>query len=234
MGNDSRNDYELPCYMDVGSKLFPEAPPGQNLDLTDPNTRDQMLKKHIIRENQRKGMQPIQFWALSHRDITQGNHTHGSGGSSDRQDGDELVARMESGYPQHGGEHQNDRAAQRPRSMPTDPGSNNANFYHEQIEKIFSGPFTIHGEHLPQPSTTLLQDFGAERPANDVVYFLRDDAMRVLGRLPQVGDLWLRFDGLVMEILTSDPHQAENWEWLYQACNSYNTNKTPTMFFRRE
>lgn len=234
MGNDSRNNYELPCYMDVGSKLFPEAPSGQDLDLSDPNTRDQMLKKHIIREQQRKGMKPITFWMLSHRDVQQGNPTHLPTGSDVRGEGAEINNTMASGFPRSGGGDYmaDDGAAQLPRAASVNPSSNSSNFYHEQIEKIFRGPFTIRGEHMPQPPQSLLSDFGIEHPANDVIYFLRDDAMRILGRLPQVGDLWERFDGKIMEIMTAEPHQAENFEWLYQACNCVNTNKTRSMMFR--
>lgn len=232
MGNDSRNDYELPCYMDVGNRLFPEAPQGQNLDLTDPNTRDQMLKKHVIRETQRKGMKPVQFWALSHRDIAANNPTHGPTGTDVRGEGDQRSGLWGNGVYRRGDSPTTDQGAMANRLGPTDPGSSNSNFYHEALDKIFAGPFTIVGEYLPTPPSHVLSDFGIERPANDVIYFLRDDVMLNLGREPQVGDLWERFDGLLMEILTSTPHQAENFEWLYIACNCMNTQKTRSMMFR--
>lgn len=61
--------------------------------------------------------------------------------------------------------------------------------------------------------------------------FLIEDAKRILGRVPYVGDVVERFDGMIMEIMTSTQTGPETWEYLYQTCAAVNTSKDYTMFF---
>lgn len=224
MANDTRNDDERPCYLDAGAKLFPEAPAGQRLDLTDPLTRDQELTKHIIREGQQQGMKPVRFWLFSHEDARSGAtgviETDPTGGTRQALpfpygDTDEDF------YGEGGSQHSLGRERE---------DLDQTNFYKEQIVKVFSGPFSIRAEYLPTQAEHILTDFGIDRPANDVFHFLRDDAVKELGRLPQPGDLVERFDGIIFEILTSMAYQPEHWEWLYQQCGANNTQKSIEMF----
>lgn len=234
MPNDSRNNYELPCYMDVGSKLFPEAPPGQGLDLTNPNTRDQAFKKHIIGEEIRRGMKPVPFWMLSHRDVEQHNPTHGPTGTDVRGEGAEAAGQFGDGIQRRAGEYHTDGVGGPipPVTGPVDPNTRSSNFYHEQLDKVFNGPIPCRGSYIPAQQQSVLMDFGVEKPVNDLIFFERDPIVRQLGRLPEVGDVYERFDGLMMEILTSVPFQAENFEWLFQQCTAASTNKTRSMLFR--
>jgi hypothetical protein len=215
MPNDSRNNFEPPCYMDIGAKLFPEALEGDGLDLTDPNTRDQALTKHLIREGQKQGFKPVKVWLFSHQDAL-GN-----------QPGDGPVG---AGGPQHdkddfygdggGGKMINDKSDVGP------------NFYNEMPTKVYSGPFIIKAEYMPVVAETVLLDFGYDKNYNDEFNFLIEDAKKILGRVPYNGDLIQRFDGKIMEITKSIEFQAETWEYLYQKCLAFNTQKDDITFFR--
>jgi len=48
------------------------------------------------------------------------------------------------------------------------------------------------------------------------------------------GDLIQRFDGKILEIVSSNPIQAETWEWLYQQCKALNTGKDDNQLFRSQ
>lgn len=215
MANDTRNNWEPPCYMDVGAKLFPEAPEGQGLDLTDPNTRDQALTKHLIREGQKQGFKPVKVWLFSHQDAVSGNsgaNPVGAGGpQSDKED------------------FYGDGGGGRPLNQKSDLASN---FYNEMPTKVYSGPFIITAEYIPVVAETVLLDFGYDKTYNDEFNFLIDDAKRILGRVPYNGDLIQRFDGKIMEITKSVEFQAETWEWIYQKCLATNTGKDDQQFFR--
>jgi hypothetical protein len=221
MGNDTRNDKDQPCYMDYGMQLFPEAiEGGQALDFTDPQTRDQALMKHFVREGERQGYKPMRIWLLSHPDIltgpAQSTVIAGAGGKDNDFYGDggggPIVAK---------GVHGN----------PADQGSTGANFYNEMPTKMFSGPFIVRAEYVPNAGDHVLLDFGVERQYNDIFSFMIDDVKKILGRVPYVGDVIERFDGKIMELMTSVETQPETWEWLYQTCTATNTNKDYSMFF---
>ena len=224
MPNETRNDNERPCYLDAGAKLFTEAPAGQKLDLTDPLTRDQEFTKHIIREGQCQGMAPVRFWLLDHEDAARGasgiGQTQPDGGTRDLLPfpyGDTDQDFYGDGGSQLGtGREREDK--------------DQTNFYKEKVVKVFSGPHELRAEYLPTQTEHILTDFGIDRPANDVFHFLRDDAIKILGRVPQPGDLVERFDKIIFEILTSVEFQAEHFEWLYQQCGAINTQKSIEMF----
>ena len=219
MPNDSRNNFEPPCYEDVGNKLFPEAIEGQGLDLTDPNTRDQMFLKHTIREGIKKGFKPVKIWLLDHVDalgVAPGAGSVGAGGGNI--DKDDIYG---DGGP---GRRLNE----------TNDARDSANIYRELPTKVYSGPFIIGSEYTPVSGETVMLDFGYDVTFNDLFAFLIDDAKRILGRVPFNGDIIQRFDGKMMEIVKSVPTQAENWEWVYQSCGAVNTNKDDADFFRGE
>lgn len=214
MPNDSRNSFEGPCYLDIGSKLFPENPEG-TLDLTDPNTRDQALTKHIIREGERIGFKPVKLWLFSHTDALRG------------QDGSGPVA---AGGPQHDvNDFYGDGGGGKMLNQPSDLGTN---FYNEMPTKVYSGPFTITAEYMPVNAETVLLDFGYEKSYNDSFSFLIDDAKKILGRVPYNGDLIQRFDGKILEIVKSIETGFETWEAIYQLCLATNTGKDDRQFFR--
>jgi hypothetical protein len=216
MGNDTRNDWELPCYMDVGSKLFPEAPDGQGLDLTTPN-RDTQFNQAQIVEGQKKGMRPVKVWLLSHRDALSNNTGPAAGVASD-------IPGESDFYGDGGG------AAP---SMAARPGEvANGNIYNEMPTKVYVGPYTVLAEYQPQQASHVLLDFGIEKDYKDAFFFLIRDALKVLGRVPQVGDVVERFDGKLMEIMTSVEAEPVNWEYLYQFCTATNTNKDSRALFR--
>ena len=215
MANDSRNNFEPPCYMDIGAKLFPEAPEGQGLDLTDPNTRDQALTKHIIREGQKEGFKPVKIWLFSHQDALGSNPGAGPVGAGGPQSDKEDF------YGDGGGGKQiNDKSDIGP------------NFYNEMPTKVYSGPFTIRAEYIPVVAETVLLDFGYDKTYNDEFNFLIDDAVKILGRKPYNGDLIQRFDGKIMEITKAVDFQAETWEWLYVKALATSTGKDDQQFFR--
>lgn len=228
MPNDSRNDKEPPCYLDAGLKLFPEAPDGQRLDLTDPTWRDQDLTKHIIRETQQQGMQPVHVYLLDHRDVVSGSQ----GTAAPQED---SATRSQLGFPYSDtdvdfyGDGGSAIPNQQGQTEPTDAHD----FYHEKPVKVFNGPFEARAEYQPAQVEDVLTDFGRDQPVNDQFFFLLDDAVRIFGRPPQVGDLIERFDGLIFEILKSQEFQAEHFEWLYQQCTAHNTQKKID-FFRQE
>lgn len=215
MGNDSRNSFEPPCYMDYGAKLFPEAPEGQALDLTDPNTRDQALTKHIIREGEKQGFKPVQVWLFSHQDALKGQPGGGqpaAGGPIE--DPDDFYG--------DGG----------PGKMKNQESDASSNFYSEMPTKVYSGPFTLTAEYIPVNAEPVLLDFGYDKVYNDVFNFLIEDAKKILGRVPYNGDLIKRFDGKILEIVKSVETQCETWEFLYQTCSAVNTGKDDSFFFR--
>lgn len=215
MPNDSRNSFEPPCYMDVGMKLFPEAPEGQGLDLTDPNTRDQALTKHVIREGQKIGFKPVKIWLFSHQDAMGNQPGAGPAGAGGPQhDPDDFYA---------------DGGSDRMKNAASDVGSN---FYNEMPTKVYSGPFIINAEYIPVVAEMTLLDFGIDKTYNDEFNFLIEDAKRILGRVPYNGDIIQRFDGKMMEVVKSIEFQSETWEWLYQKCAAINTGKTDDLFFR--
>lgn len=215
MGNDSRNSFEPPCYMDVGSKLFPEAPEGQGLDLTDPNTRDQALTKHIIREGQKEGFKPVKIWLFSHADALGNQPGAGPVGA---------------GGPQHDrDDFYGDGGSDKALNSKSDVG---ANFYNEMPTKVYSGPFIIRAEYMPVVAEVALLDFGIDTTYNDEFNFLIEDAKKILGRVPYNGDIIQRFDGKMMEIVKSTEFQSETWEWIYQKCLAVNTGKDDQQFFR--
>ncbi len=215
MGNDSRNSFEPPCYMDVGSKLFPEAPEGQGLDLTDPNTRDQALTKHVIREGQKQGFKPVKIWLFSHQDALGNQPGAGPVGA---------------GGPQHDkDDFYGDGGTDKAINNKSDVG---ANFYNEMPTKVYSGPFIIRAEYIPVVAETALLDFGYDKTYNDEFNFLIEDAKKLLGRVPYNGDIIQRFDGKMMEVTKSIEFQAETWEFLYQKCLAINTQKDDIQFFR--
>jgi hypothetical protein len=204
--------------MDAGLKLFPEAPEGQGLDLTDPNTRDQSLTKHIIREGQKQGFKPVRIWLFSHRDALGSNPGGGPVGAGGPQDDPDDF------YGDGGG----GKMANQPE------GKSGANFYNEMPTKVYSGPYTITAEYIPVSAETTLLDFGYDKQYNDVFNFLIDDAKKILGRVPFNGDLIERFDGKILEIVKSVETQAETWEFLYAQCSAVNTNKDNRSFFRSQ
>jgi hypothetical protein len=215
MGNDSRNNFEPPCYMDAGAKLFPEAPDGQGLDLTDPNTRDQALTKHVIREGQKQGFKPVKVWLFSHKDALGNQPGAGPVGA---------------GGPQHDKEDfYGDGGSDKRFNEKSDVG---ANFYNEMPTKVYSGPFIIRAEYMPVVAEVALLDFGFDKTYNDEFNFLIEDAVRILGRVPYNGDIIQRFDGKMMEIVKSIEFQAESWEWIFQKCLATNTQKDDKQFFR--
>lgn len=215
MGNDSRNNFEPPCYLDIGQKLFPEAPEGQALDLTDPNTRDQALTKHIIREGQKQGFKPVKIWLFSHQDALGGQPGGGPVGA---------------GGPLHDkDDFYGDGGGGRLLNTKTDTGPN---FYNEMPTKVYSGPFVVSAEYIPVVAETVLLDFGYDKNYNDEFNFLIDDVKKALGRVPYNGDLIQRFDGKIMEIVKSIEFQSETWEWIYQKCLAINTGKDDIAFFR--
>ena len=215
MGNDSRNNFEPPCYMDVGSKLFPEAPEGQGLDLTDPNTRDQALTKHVIREGQKQGFKPVKIWLFSHKDALGNQPGAGPVGA---------------GGPQHDKEDfYGDGGSDKRFNEKSDVG---ANFYNEMPTKVYSGPFIIRAEYMPVVAEVALLDFGFDKTYNDEFNFLIEDAVRILGRVPYNGDIIQRFDGKMMEIVKSIETGFESWEALYQKCLAVNSGKDDVQFFR--
>jgi len=224
MPNETRNDDELPCYLDIGGKLFPEAPEGQRLDLTDPGWRDQALTKHIIREGQAQGYKPVKIWLLSHQDIV-----HGSAGTVPTHEDGVNRGKLPMPYDDTDADFYGEGGGQIPDTDHEGDGDAR-NFYHEQPVKVFSGPFEIRAEYQPSQTDHVLTDFGIDRPANDVFNFLIEDAKKLLGRVPNVGDLIERFDGLIFELLTSVEFQAEHFEWLYQQCGAYNTQKDISFF----
>lgn len=218
MGNDSRNNFEPPCYLDLGSKLFPEAPEGQGLDLTDPNTRDQALTKNIIKEGQKQGFKPVTVWLFSHRDAMGNQPGAGPvGAAGPIRDTDDFYG--DGG----GGKMRNDKS-----------DAAGANFYNEMPTKVYSGPFTLRAEYIPVQAEDVLLDFGYDKQYNDVFNFLIEDAVKVLGRVPYNGDLIRRFDGKILEIVKSIELQAETWEWMYQQCSAVNTGKDDRTFFRSQ
>jgi hypothetical protein len=218
MPNRTRNDWESPCYQDIGSKLFPEAPEGQGLDLTDPNTRDQALTKHFIREGEKQGFKPVKVWLFSHRDALRGNGdapVAGAGGPDN--DPDDF-------YGDGGGGQ----------SLNAREDGQGKNFYNEMPTKVYSGPYIITAEYMPVAAETALLDFGYEKEYKDVFNFLIDDAKKILGRVPYNGDLIQRFDGKILEITKSFETGFETWEALYQTCAAVNTNKDDRQFFRSQ
>lgn len=215
MPNDTRNSFEPPCYLDIGQKLFPENPEG-TLDLTDPNTRDQAFIKHTIKEGQKIGFKPVKIWLFSHRDALRGHDTGAPSDGGPEQDHADF-------YGDGGGGPM----------INSDPAKNTgSNFYNELPTKVYSGPFTIKAEYMPVQAEAVLNDFGYEKTYNDVFNFLIDEAKRILGRVPYNGDLIQRFDGKILEIVSSNEFQPENWEWLYQQCKAVNTGKDDRQFFR--
>lgn len=222
MGNPTRNGGELPCYMDLGSKLFPEAIEGNKLDLTDPRTRDQMLKKHIIRSHREKGMKPVKVWLYMHNDAVSGH----SGIPSAATSTDGTNGQREDFYGDGGHRTIPDALGGAP------IGSSDPNFYHENTERVYAGPFDMPVEYNPESAASLLSDLGVDRPVNDIFFFLKEDEKRILGRQMFEGDLIQRFDGKIMEVMTARDHQAENWEWLYTMCGAVNTNKDHRALFR--
>ena len=161
MGNDSRNNFEPPCYMDAGAKLFPEAPDGQGLDLTDPNTRDQALTKHVIREGQKQGFKPVKVWLFSHKDALSNQPGAGPVGA---------------GGPQHDKEDfYGDGGSDKALNNKSDVG---ANFYNEMPTKVYSGPFIIRAEYMPVVAEVALLDFGFDKTYNDEFNFPVDTVAR--------------------------------------------------------
>lgn len=217
MPNDSRNNYELPCYLDTGAKLFPEAPDGQGLDFTEPN-RDTAFNKATIREGQKKGFKPVRIWLFSHVDAVSGNTGAASANAGDVVGGDDF-------YGDGGGG----------RSVPNQAAGaalSDGNLYNEMRDKVFVGPFTILAEYTPNQAEHVLLDFGVEKQVKDAFFFLKDDCNRTLGRQPFVGDIIERFDGKLIELLTSVDAEAVNWEWLYTYATGTNTNKDSKQLFR--
>lgn len=179
-------------------------------------------------------MKPVPFWMLSHRDVEQHNPTHGPTGTDVRGEGAEAAGQFGDGIQRRAGEYHTDGVGGPipPVTGPVDPNTRSSNFYHEQLDKVFNGPIPCRGSYIPAQQQSVLMDFGVEKPVNDLIFFERDPIVRQLGRLPEVGDVYERFDGLMMEILTSVPFQAENFEWLFQQCTAASTNKTRSMLFR--
>ena len=215
MPNDSRNQFEQPCYLSMDQKLFPENPEG-TLDFTDPNTRDQAFMKNTIREGQKIGFKPVKIWLFSHVDALNGIDTGTVGAGGPNSDPDDFYG---DGGP---GRMNNARGSE-------DTGKN---FYNELPTKVYSGPFTIRAEYIPVQAESVLNDFGYEKHYNDVFNFLIDDAKKILGRVPYNGDMIQRFDGKMLEIVKSYEIQAENWSWTYQQCAAANTNSDNKQFFR--
>lgn len=215
MPNDSRNQFEQPCYLSMDQKLFPENPEG-TLDFTDPNTRDQAFMKNTIREGQKIGFKPVKIWLFSHVDALNGIDTGEVGAGGPNSDPDDFYG---DGGP---GQMSNARGGE----------NTGKNFYNELPTKVYSGPFTIKAEYIPVQAESVLNDFGYEKHYNDVFNFLIDDAKKILGRVPYNGDMIQRFDGKMLEIVKSYEIQAENWQWIYQQCAAINTDKDNNQFFR--
>ena len=214
MPNDSRNNFELPCYLDMGAKLFPENPEG-TLDFTDPNTRDQAFMKNVIREGDRIGFKPIKIWLFSHVDAVRG------------QDGSGPVG---AGGPQKDpADFYGDGGGGAMTNQKSDLGTN---FYHEIPTKVYSGPFTVTAEYMPVSAEVALLDFGFEKNYSDSFSFLIDDAKLKLGRVPNVGDIIQRFDGKMLEIIKSVETNFETWEAVYQLVLAQNSGKDDRQFFR--
>lgn len=216
MPNDSRNNWELPCHLDAGSKLFPEAPDGQGLDFTEPN-RDSAFTKHTIREGQKKGFKPVRIWLFSHDDAKSLNTGPVSGASGD-----------------HGGEDFYGDGGTGT-SVPTQANPlplSDGNLYNEMRDKVYVGPFTILAEYQPNQAEHVLLDFGVEKTVKEAFFFLQDDCKRTLGRQPFVGDIVERFDGKLIELVTSVDAEVMNWEWLYTYATGQNTNKDSKQLFR--
>lgn len=221
MPNDTRNNKDQPCYMDYREQLFPEGlEGGQALDFTDPQTRDQAFMKHNVREGMRIGFKPMRIWLLSHGDVLTGPASNGALGGAGGKDSDF--------YGDGGG---GPIVAKGPQALPADQGATGANFYNEMPTKTFSGPFFVRAEYIPNAADHVLLDFGVEKQYNDIFNFLIDDFKKVCGRVPFVGDVVERFDGKIMEIMTSVETQPETWEYIYQTCTATNTNKDYSMFF---
>ena len=215
MPNDTRNSFELPCYLDTGAKLFSEAPEG-TLDLTTPDTRDQALFNHIIIEGDRIGFKPVRIWLLSHRDALAGAETAKAGNGGNQYDKEDFYG--------DGGAGPMTNAR---------PGENTgSNFYNELTTKVFNGPFTITAEYVPTTPGQVLSDFGLEKEYNDLFHFFIDEAVKTLGRVPNVGDVIERFDGKMMEITSSYEAVLNNYKWCFQECKATNTNKDSQTFFR--
>jgi hypothetical protein len=87
-------------------------------------------------------------------------------------------------------------------------------------------------EYQPQQASHVLLDFGIEKDYKDAFFFMIDSAVKAMGRVPQVGDMVERFDGKIMEIMTSVEAEPVNWQYLYQFCTSVNTNKDSRVLFR--
>ncbi len=215
MPNDTRNEFELPCYMDIGAKLFTENPEG-TLDLTDPNTRDQSLIKHIIKEGDKIGFKPVRIWLFSHQDALRGAETAKPSAGGPENDKSDFYG--DGG----GGQMLNARSGE----------NTGANFYSELTTKVFNGPFTVTAEYVPTTPGQVLSDFGIEKEYNDIFHFMIDEAVRILGRVPDVGDMIERFDGKMMEITSSYDAVMNNWAWTFRECKAVNTNKDSQTFFR--
>jgi hypothetical protein len=214
MPNDTRNNFELPCYLDVGSKLFEENPEG-TLDLTDPNTRDQSLIKHVIKEGDRIGFKPVRIWLLSHKSVLgpESSQAKSGGPTHDQEDF----------YGDGGGG----------RAINARNGENTGdNFYNEQTTKVFDGPFLVTAEYVPVSGAQVLSDFGLETEYNDLFHFMIDEAVKKLGRVPFNGDMIERFDGKMLEVVSSVESVINNWSWTFQEVKAINTNKDSRTFFR--
>lgn len=212
--NETRNDGELPCYMDIGAKLFPEAPDGEGFDLTEPN-RDSALIKAEIREGQRRGFKPVRVWLFSHQDA----RSNDTGPAA-------MTASDQPGEPDFYGDGGGGQSfSQRPDA----PAS--GNLYNEMPTKVYVGPYQMWAEYTPGQAEHVLLDMGVERTYKDIFYFLKDDALKTLGRQVEVGDMVERFDGLIMEVATSVDAEPVNWEYLYRACTANNTNKDSIQLF---
>lgn len=213
-GNESRNNMELPCYMDVGSKLFPEAPDG-GLDFTEPN-RDSDFIKAEIREGQKKSFKPCRIWLFSHADGLSNNTGPSAGSASDMPGEPDFYGDGGAG-----------------KSFPSPPQSQaSGNIYNEMPTKVYIGPFTIAAEYTPAQADHVLMDMGIERQYKDIFFVLKDDCLKLLGRQVEVGDIIERFDGLLMEVATSVDAEPVNWEYLYRACTASNTNKDSKQLFK--